>query len=608
MSKVGSGILSKLRALMHNPVHVSQPLHAYIIPTGDAHQSEYVAECDNRRAFISGFTGSSGTAIVTTNHAALWTDGRYYLQAAEQLSDDWKLMKSGLPDTPSESKWLNSVLPAGGRVGCDPSLLSVDKWKPLHKELRANGHELVGVEQNLVDLAWTNRPNPPCSDLIILTDEETGSSWAKKVTAIRAKLEEENASAVVVTALDEVAWLFNLRGSDIIYNPVFFSYAIITTDSVNLFLDFDKLTEKVRSHLSGVQLHNYETFYAFLASLAETETISKIWLSSGSSFAAYSQVPKHKAFVLPSPLAPLKSVKTGAEMKGMERAQVKDAVALCEFFVWLEKEVHKGNVTEISAATKAEHFRSQQKDFISLSFDTISSIGSHGAIIHYKPNQETDRPITTEEVYLIDSGAQYRDGTTDTTRTIHLGTPSKHEQECFTRVLKGHINLSAAVFPQEVKGHMLDTLARQYLWEAGLDYRHGTGHGVGAFLNVHEGPCGISFRVSLTEIPLKENMVVTDEPGYYEDGNFGIRIENCIKVCKASTKHDFGGKGFLTFEPITVVPIQTKMIDASLLTEKEVQWLNAYHAKVRSLVGDELKAQGKKEVYHWLLQATEPLG
>uniref|UniRef100_A0A0B7ATL7 Aminopeptidase P N-terminal domain-containing protein n=1 Tax=Arion vulgaris TaxID=1028688 RepID=A0A0B7ATL7_9EUPU len=609
MSKTGSGILSKLRALMQNPVHVSPPLHAYIVPTGDAHQSEYVAECDNRRAFISGFTGSSGTAIVTTDHAALWTDGRYYLQAEEQLSDDWKLMKSGLPDTPTESKWLNSVLPlGGGRIGCDPTLFSVDKWKPLHKELKANGHELISVQKNLVDLTWSSRPNPPCSDLIILTDDETGSSWQNKVAAVRTKMEEEKATAMVVTALDEVAWLFNLRGSDIIYNPVFLSFAIITTDSVNLFIDFEKLTEKVRTHLSGVVLHRYETFYQFLSLLAEKETIIKIWLSGNSSFAAYSQIPKNKVLVLPSPLATLKSVKTSAEMLGMERAQVKDAVALCEFFVWLEKEVHSGTVTEISAADKAEYFRSQQEDFISLSFDTISSIGSHGAIIHYKPTPDTDRTVTAEEVYLIDSGAQYRGGTTDTTRTIHLGTPSQHEQECFTRVLKGHINLSNAIFPNDVKGHMLDTLARQYLWEVGLDYRHGTGHGVGAFLNVHEGPCGISFRVNPSEIPLKENMVVTDEPGYYEDGHFGIRIENCIKVSKASTKHNFGDKGFLTFEPITVVPIQTKMIDASLLTEKEILWLNNYHAKVRSLVGDELKSQGKKDVYRWLLKATEPLG
>ncbi|KAK7009131.1 xaa-Pro aminopeptidase 1-like isoform X1 [Biomphalaria glabrata] len=603
-----SSVLNKLRALMHNPAHVSQPLHAYIIPTGDAHQSEYVADCDKRREFISGFTGSSGTAIVTLNHAALWTDGRYYLQAEQQLSADWTLMKQGLPDTLTESKWLNKVLPVGGRIGCDPKLLSVDKWKPLRKELKSFGHELISVEDNLVDFIWESRPDPPNSELIVLSDEETGSSWQNKIKLVREKMSEENASALVVSALDELAWLFNMRGADVRFNPVFFAFAVVATDSVHLFINPQKLSPQIRSHLKGVQLHHYEDIYKFLANLVDEQSSSKIWINGNSSFAIYSQLPKFQVLLSPSPIALLKSVKSKAEMAGMERAQIKDGVAMCEFFVWLEKEFAKGTVTEISAADKAEQFRSEQEDFVSLSFDTISSVGPHAAIIHYKPVPDTDCTVTNDQIYLIDSGAQYRDGTTDTTRTIHLGSPSKHEQECFTRVLKGHINLCTAIFPNGIKGHMLDTLARQYLWEVGLDYRHGTGHGVGAFLNVHEGPCGISFRISLTEANLEENMVLSDEPGYYEDGKFGIRIENCVKVVKAETKHNFGGKGYLSFEPITLVPIQTKMIDASLLTEKEIEWLNDYHTKVRNLVGEELKNQGKLEVYKWLCQATQPLG
>ncbi|GFO35709.1 Xaa-pro aminopeptidase 1 [Plakobranchus ocellatus] len=602
------GILSKLRALMHNTAHVTQPINAYIIPSADAHQSEYVAECDMRRAFISGFTGSDGTAIVTATHAALWTDGRYYMQAEQQLSSDWTLMKAGLPDTPTNAKWLSNVLPVGGRVGCDPTLLSVERWKPLSKELKSKGHELVSVNENLVDLVWSDQPDPPCSELLILTEQETGGTWQKKVDDIRCKMKEESTSAVVLTALDEIAWLFNLRGSDIMYNPVFFSFAVITSENVNLFIDPKKLTDQVQKHLLGVAFHPYASVYHFIASLAEDEAVSKIWISGKSSYAVYSQVPKHKVLLQPSPVAAMKSIKTAEEIKGMENAQLKDAVALCEFFVWMEKMVPTGTVTEVSAAKKAEFFRSQQEDFISLSFDTISSIGPDGAIIHYKPTSETDKTVTADQIYLIDSGAQYRNGTTDTTRTIHLGTPSQHEQECFTRVLKGHINLASAVFPKGMKGHMLDTLARTYLWEVGLDYRHGTGHGVGAFLNVHEGPCGISFRISPAEIGLEENMVVTDEPGYYEDGKFGIRIENCVKVVKAKTKHNFGGKGYLTFEPITIVPLQRKMIDASMLTEKEVNWLNNYHAKVRELVGQELLKQGKKNVYQWLLRQTEPIG
>ncbi|RUS71962.1 hypothetical protein EGW08_020275 [Elysia chlorotica] len=602
------GILSKLRALMSSTVHIPQPINAYIIPSADVHQSEYVAECDLRRAFISGFTGSDGTAIVTTTQAALWTDGRYYLQAEQQLSSDWTLMKAGLPDTPTDAKWLASVLPVGGRVGCDPALLSIEKWRPLSKELKSKGFELVCVNENLVDLLWSDRPERPCNDLIILSDEETGSSWPKKVSEVRAKLSEEKASAIVLTALDEIAWLFNMRGSDISYNPVSFSFAVITPETVNLFIDPKKVTDKLRKHLSGVTFHPYETVYKFISTLAEDESASKIWVSSKSSYAIYSQIPKHKVLLQASPVAAMKSKKTPEEIKGMEEAQLKDAVALCEFFVWLEKTVPTGTVTEVSAADKAEFFRSQQKNFMSLSFDTISSIGPDGAIIHYKPSSKTDKKVTTDQIYLIDSGAQYREGTTDTTRTIHLGTPSQYEQECFTRVLKGHINLSSAIFPKGLKGHMLDTLARQSLWEVGLDYRHGTGHGVGAFLNVHEGPCGISFRYNPAEIGLEENMIVTDEPGYYEDGKFGIRIENCVKVVKAKTKYNFGGKDYLTFEPITVVPLQKKMIDASLLTENEIKWLNNYHSKVRDIVGEELLKQDKKSVYQWLLQETEPLG
>jgi len=599
--------MARLRALMRNPAHVGQPLDAYIIPTGDAHQSEYVAECDDRRAFLSGFTGSAGTAIVTTQLAALWTDGRYYLQASQQLSPDWELMKDGLPDTPTRSKWLNKVLPVGGKVGCDPTLLSYDQWNKLVKELRSDGHELVDVDKNLIDLVWDERPSKPTSQLMLLTEKEAGMKWQQKITMLQTKLAEENVSAAVFTALDEVAWLFNMRGADIAFNPVFLSFSVITRDHAHIFIDDHKLSTSVRQHLKGVNLHPYEEVYEFLSNFSQTES-NKIWLNDSSSYAIFRQVPKTKRLVSPSPVAEEKSVKNECEMKGMERANVKDAVALCEFFFWLEKEVSKGTVTEVSAADKVELLRSQQENFVSLSFDSISSIGPNGAIIHYKPTAESDCQVTNEEIYLLDSGAQYREGTTDTTRTVHLGTPSKYEQDCFTRVLKGHINLSSVIFPNGVKGQMLDTLARTSLWSVGLDYRHGTGHGVGAFLNVHEGPCGITYKARNHEIPLQAGMVLSDEPGYYEDGKFGIRIENCVKVVKAETKNNFGNVGFLTFEPITVVPIQRKMIDASMLTESEVTWLNVYHEKVRRLVGPELKLQGKKDVLQWMMEATQPMG
>ncbi|KAK7109470.1 xaa-Pro aminopeptidase 1-like [Littorina saxatilis] len=618
--KPTGALLTKLRGLMKSSSHVTKPIQAYIIPTGDAHQSEYVAECDQRRTFITGFTGSAGTAVVTETEAALWTDARYYLQGEAQLDSNWKLMKDGLTETPTMSSWLCKVLPMGSQVGCDPTLMSHELWKPLSRDLKSCGHSLVPLSENLVDLIWDDQPLPPNSSLLLLSKKFTGYTWPEKVSQVQSKLREKKAVAFVITALDEVAWLFNMRGSDIVYNPVFFSYAVVTLKDVHLFIDPRRLEPApVLQHLhvnsnmengdevTEVKTHAYDEIWTYVESLVKKEE-GKIWISEKSSFALADLIPKERRTFSPSPLAKLKCVKNKAEIEGMKLAQVKDAVALCEFMVWLENEAPKGTVTEVSAADKAEEFRSAQKDFVSLSFDTISSVGPDGAIIHYKPKPETDRPVTTDQIYLIDSGAQYLCGTTDTTRTVHLGTPSPHEQDCFTRVLKGHINLCTVIFPNTVKGHMLDALARTSLWEVGLDYPHGTGHGVGAFLNVHEGPCGFSSRVTLTDIPLEEGMVLSDEPGYYEDGSFGLRIENCMIVVKAETKFSYRNKPYLTFEPITLVPIQKKMIDPTLLTEKEIAWLDNYHSTILTIVGEELKAQGKNHVYAWLLKNTQPLG
>ncbi|XP_033756738.1 xaa-Pro aminopeptidase 1-like [Pecten maximus] len=613
-AKNTTAILARLRKAMKS---LPEPVQAYIIPSGDAHQSEYIAPCDCRRMYVSGFTGSSGTAVVTETKAALWTDGRYFLQAERQMDSNWTLMKMGLTSTPSQAEWLAKELPVGGKVGVDPYLMSLDAWKPMCKHLKSTGHSMVPITQNLVDLVWDDQPDPPTNTLLILQDSYTGRKWEDKVTAIRGKMNREKCGALVVTALDEVAYLFNLRGSDIEYNPVFFSYAVLTQDSVNLFISEDKVDGAVKQHLqlngsSGpkdirVTVHDYKDIGKFVSSLPD-RVEGKIWISSKSSYALSNSIPKALRVNLPSPIAQMKAVKNPVELKGMKRAHVKDAVTLCEFFSWLEREIPKGNITEVSAADKLEEIKRGQEDYVSLSFTTISSTGEHGAVIHYKPTAETDRQLTTEEMYLCDSGAQYKDGTTDVTRTIHFGTPSDFQKECFTRVLKGHINLSNVVFPNGVKGHSLDTLARTALWESGLDYMHGTGHGVGAFLNVHEGPCGISSRVSLTDVALEEGMILSDEPGYYEDGQFGVRIENLVFVKKAKTEYNFREKGFLTFEPLTLVPIQTKMICPSLLSEREVEWLNTYHSKVRDEVGSELRRQGKQAALDWMMRETEPLG
>lgn len=616
--KVTSELLRQLRQAMRNSECVAEPIQAYIIPSGDAHQSEYIAPCDCRRAFVSGFDGSAGTAIITEEHAAMWTDGRYFLQAAKQMDNNWTLMKMGLKDTPTQEDWLVSVLPEGSRVGVDPLIIPTDYWKKMAKVLRSAGHHLVPVKENLVDKIWTDRPERPCKPLLTLGLDYTGISWKEKVADLRLKMAERSIVWFVVTALDEIAWLFNLRGSDVEHNPVFFSYAIIGLERIMLFIDGDRIdAPSVKQHLLldlgleaeyKIQVLPYKSILSELKTLcADLSPREKVWVSDKASYAVSEAIPKDHRCCMPyTPICIAKAVKNSAESEGMRRAHIKDAVALCELFNWLEREVPKGGVTEISAADKAEEFRRQQADFVDLSFPTISSTGPNGAIIHYAPVPETNRTLCLDEVYLIDSGAQYKDGTTDVTRTMHFGTPTAYEKECFTYVLKGHIAVSAAVFPTGTKGHLLDSFARSALWDSGLDYLHGTGHGVGSFLNVHEGPCGISYK-TFSDEPLEAGMIVTDEPGYYEDGVFGVRIENVVLVVPAKTKYNFNNRGSLTFEPLTLVPIQTKMIDVDALTDKECDWLNSYHQTCRDVIGKELQTQGRQEALEWLLRETEPI-
>ncbi|ELU14220.1 hypothetical protein CAPTEDRAFT_169985 [Capitella teleta] len=611
-----AALLDRLRSLMKNAKHVHEPIHAYIVPTGDAHVSEYIADCDKRREFISGFSGSNGTAIVTSSKAALWTDGRYFLQAEAQMDSNWTLMKDGLTETPSQGDWLCDVLPTSGRVGVDPFLMSAVAWEALNKKLQSEGLDLIPVKDNLIDLVWEDQPPRPNNRIFTQALKWTGQTWDEKISSLREKISQKKCSMIVLSALDDVAWLLNLRGSDIDFNPVFFSYVIVTMENVYLFVDERKLTPDIRTHLrmgeedkKGVILKPYESIRPELESLMKMiKPATKAWVTPSINYALLSAIPEKERYKDVSPVAVMKSVKSPAEIQGMRNAHIKDAVALCEYLMWLENEVPKGCLTEISASDHLEKLRSQQDEYVSLSFDTISGFGSNGAIIHYRSSPETDRLLTTEELYLCDSGAQFRDGTTDVTRTVHFGTPSQHEKDCFTRVLKGHISLSHVIFPNGTKGPLLDTLARTSLWANGLDYLHGTGHGVGSFLNVHEGPMGIGYRPRPDDIPLKEGNILSNEPGYYEDGKFGIRIESLCLVVKATTKYNFNDKGFLTFEPITLVPIQSKLINPALLSESEIQWLNDYHQKTRDVIGPALLEQGRKEVYNWLIKNTQPLG
>uniref|UniRef100_A0A8C6XS26 X-prolyl aminopeptidase 1 n=1 Tax=Naja naja TaxID=35670 RepID=A0A8C6XS26_NAJNA len=586
--KITTELLKQLRQVMKNSKYVSEPIQAYIVPSGDAHQSEYIAPCDCRREFICGFNGSAGTAIITEQHAAMWTDGRYFLQGSQQMDSNWILMKMGLKDTPTQEDWLVSVLPQGSKVGVDPFIIPADQWKRMNKVLKCAGHVLVPVKANLIDAIWADRPPRPCRPLMTLDLSFTGISWREKITALRGKMTERKALWFVVTALDDVAWLFNLRGSDVEYNPVFFAYAIIGIDTIRLFIDGNRLVDThVRVHLFldsaqdpelHVQVLPYDSILNVMKSICETlSPHEKIWLSDKASYALTQAIPKDHRYLTPyTPICIAKAVKNMTEAEGMRKAHIKDAVALCELFNWLEKEVPKGNITEIIASDKAEEFRRQQENFVDLSFATISSTGPNGAIIHY------NKSVSIDYLFILP------DGTTDVTRTMHFGTPSMYEKECFTYVLKGHIAVSAAIFPNGTKGHLLDSFARSALWDQGLDYLHGTGHGVGAFLNVHEGPCGISYKTFADE-PLEAGMIVSDAfiPLYMP--------------------YNFSNRGSLTFEPLTLVPIQTKMILVHLLTQRECDWLNDYHRKCREVIGPELEQQGRHGALQWLIRETEPI-
>uniref|UniRef100_A0A1B6E280 Xaa-Pro aminopeptidase 1 n=1 Tax=Clastoptera arizonana TaxID=38151 RepID=A0A1B6E280_9HEMI len=575
--------------------------------------SEYLAPCDERRAFISGFTGSDGTAIITENAACVWTDGRYFLQASQEMDDNWTLMKNGVSTTPTQSDWLIKTLPAGSRVGVDPMYLSYREWTKLNTDLDAASHSLVPVTTNLIDLIWDDRPQTPNFCINPLPLKYTGRTSQEKVDSVRAQMEEKGVSLTVITALDEVAYLLNLRGSDIDYNPVFFSYVAITPSEVNLFIDTSKITQSVFDHFKQedleVSFHSYNKVVSYITEQVGNKQLDgKVWISHGSSSALVMLIPEKLRVLDTSAVALMKAIKNPVEIQGLINAHIRDAAALCCYFSWLEREVHKGNITEISGANKLEEFRKEQEDFVGLSFSTISSVGPNGAIIHYEPTPATDRTITTEELYLCDSGAQYKDGTTDVTRTLHFGTPTDYEKECFTRVFKGQMNLGTAVFPNKIKGNCLDTLARKSLWDVGLDYMHGTGHGIGAYLNVHEGPMGISWRAYPDDPGLQLGMFLSNEPGYYEDGKFGIRLENIVQIVNASTPYNYKNIGFLTFETITLVPIQTKMLVPHMLTEKEITCLNDYHSLCREKVGPLLKKMGHIGAYEWLYKETEPIG
>lgn len=638
--------LAALRKLMAE-ADGGRGVDAYIIPTEDPHMSEYPPDCLARRAFISNFTGSAGTAVVTADKALLWTDGRYWLQGAAQLGPQWELMKAGHPTCPEIPDWLAESLPAGGRVGIDPLCHTLDAARKLSVRLEEAGHTLVPVHgANLVDTVWgDDRPSEPKEPLRVHALEWAGKSVADKLAAMRSEMAAAGCGALLATMLDEVAWLYNLRGNDVPFNPVFISYAVVTTDTAALFVDPSKVPDDVSLHLkeAGVAVKPYSSMVQEVQLLAQMGT--KMWIdpskvsfgvfeaamqaaassqaagqqagagtrgkrrraSNGAANGAAAPAPAvdSKALFLEraSPVVAAKAIKNETEVAGMREAHLRDAVALANFLCWLEKQIAGGAVlTECDVDEKLNQCRAEQQGFVEPSFPTIAGANGNGAIIHYRPEPETCGKVDGNTLLLLDSGGQYDCGTTDITRTMHFGTPSDHMKACYTRVLQGHIGLDRAVFPEGTPGLALDTLARMPLWSMGLNYRHGTGHGVGAALNVHEGPQSISTRYNITT-PLQAGMIVSNEPGYYEDGAFGIRIENLVLIKEADTSFRFGGQSYFAFEGLTMCPIQTKLIDLSLLSAVEVDWVNAYHQQVWEAVSPRLSG----EVLDWLKANTQPL-
>lgn len=602
-------------------------IDAYIIPSQDAHQSEFIAECYMRRAYISGFTGSAGTAVVTRHKAALWTDARYFLQAEKQLSPSWILMRSGNWGVPNTTEWLNDVLAPGGRIGIDPFLFSSDAVNELKEAVAKSNHELVYLyDVNLVDEVWKEaRPMPPNKPIRVHDLKHAGVDVSTKLSKLRSELTSNGSSAIVISMLDEVAWLLNLRGNDVPHSPVMYAYLIVEMDAAKLFVDNSKVTPEVMDYLktAGIELRPYESILSEIESLAARG--AHLWLDTASVNAAIASTyatacdkfleslgSKSKgknlsgapsALCKSSPVSLAKAVKNDAELEGMRNSHLRDAAALTEFWSWLEEEMNNNVVlTEVEVADKLLDFRASQAGFVDTSFDTISGSGANGAIIHYRAEPDSCSVVDTQKLFLLDSGAQYLDGTTDITRTVHFGQPSERQKECFTRVLQGHIALDQAVFPENTPGFVLDAFARSSLWKVGLDYRHGTGHGVGAALNVHEGPQSISFRFG-NMTPLLKGMIVSNEPGYYEDHAFGIRIENLLYVKEIDTPNRFGGITYIGFEKLTFVPIQTKLVDLILLSAAEIDWLNDYHSQVWEKVSPLVDGSARE----WLWNNTRPV-
>lgn len=551
-------------------------INAFIFPSTDPHNGEYVPAHWEGRKWISGFDGSAGTAVVTMDDAALWTDSRYFLAAEEQLrGTGFSLMKERVEGTPSVSRWLGMKLSAvkSPVVGVDGTVNAAASVEALIAELRAEGGITVRTNFDPLDVVWADRPPVPADKAVIHPLEYAGEPCHEKLSRIRQALKERHACGMLAAALDDIAWTLNLRGTDVHCNPVFVSYLLIEPERATLFIDRDKLTPDVEAYLKGegVGTAGYADVSKALAAYGEYN----ILMDDGEINYDLFNAARCLKVVAPSPIPAMKAVKNNVEIEGFRNAMLRDGVALVKFMRWLRPAVEAGGQTEMSVSARLEELRAAQPLYRGLSFDTIAAYQEHGAIVHYEPTPATDVPLRPEGFLLLDSGAQYLDGTTDITRTVALGPVTDEQRLVYTLVLKGHIGLELCRFPRGASGTQLDAIARKDLWRYGLNYLHGTGHGVGSYLNVHEGPHQI--RMEYKPAPLVEGMTVTDEPGIYLPGLFGVRTENTLLI--APYKETQFGR-FLQFEPLTLCPIDTEPIILDMLTAEERDWLNAYHKTV----------------------------
>jgi len=582
----------------------AEKLDGFVVPLTDEHMSEYVGSYAQRLAWLTGFEGSAGSAVVLPEEAAIFVDGRYTLQVRQQVSpDQWSYQS--VPET-STTQWLEEHAPEGARIGYDPWLHTRDWVKKAKEALATRGAELVAVDRNPIDEIWKDRPEASKAHLVVQPDQYAGKSAAEKRTEIGDWLTKHHADAAVLSALDSIAWAFNIRGADVTHTPVALAYALVNADgTADLFVASEKIGPEVRQHLgNGVRLHERSAFEGALADYQGKTVVVDPERAVAAIFEALEKAGA-KVLALRDPTILPKALKNPAQIAGQKAAQERDGAVISKFLHWIDEEAPKGDVDELKASDHLEALRRENPELRDLSFDSISGAGPNGAIVHYRSSEKTNRKLEQGTLYLIDSGGQYVDGTTDITRTVPIGEPTAEMRDRFTRVLKGHIAIATAVFPKGTRGSQLDSFARRPLWEAGLDYAHGTGHGVGSFLAVHEGPQRISpvgSSQSGGDEPLQAGMIISNEPGYYKTGEYGIRIENLVLVVEREIEG--AEKEMLGFETLTFAPIDRRLIDAEMLEPEEIAWLNCYHAHVLARIGTRLSGADLA----WLQQACAPIG